>query len=254
MSDRRVKRANDIGGDTLNRSDLIPCRNSGACPLRCLPDDLHDEFGEDWGDLALHMNPLPKRTKIFSEHDRFDALYAIRSGCVKKWRVLSGGRTQIVGFYFPRDIIGFSGVVNREYATTAETLDTTALCVVQFDNLQRKARSRKETSHKLFQLFARYDYAEKQLIRILRAPSADSRVAAFVAQMADRYSLLGFSGTRFRLPMSRKDIANYLGLTVERTSRAFSRLVSENLLRVDNREIEVTDKQAIDELAGVCFI
>lgn len=241
-------------GRSFHKGGEIPYQGVDIASLQCLPDHLRDDFGSTWGELAIHMNPLPSRTKIFFEDDRFGAIYAIRSGSIKKSRLLKNGKEQIVGFYFAKDIVGISGVASQRYTTTAETLDTTALCIVPFKLLEEKARNHVATKRKLFELFADCAEADQKLIRILRTKSADSRVAAFIVYMVNHFSKRGLSDNHFRLPMSRKEIANYLGLTMETTSRSLSRLANDGMLQVDNREIRIIDRLGINNLAGVCFI
>jgi CRP/FNR family transcriptional regulator len=81
--------------------------------------------------------------------------------------------------------------------------------------------------------------------------SADERVAALMLSISTRNARRKLSSTQFRLPMSRVDIGNYLGLTVETVSRVFSRMQKMDILRVDNKEIEILDIQGLQTMANL---
>jgi len=79
--------------------------------------------------------------------------------------------------------------------------------------------------------------------------TADERMAAFLLSLSRRYAARGFSASRFRLTMTRTDIANYLRLAAETVSRVFRRFEEQGLLRVDRRDIEILDSAQLEELA-----
>jgi CRP/FNR family transcriptional regulator len=89
---------------------------------------------------------------------------------------------------------------------------------------------------------------DQQLITLLSKNSADERVASLMISISTRNARRKLSATQFRLPMSRVDIGNYLGLTVETVSRVFSRMQKMDMLKVDNKEIEILD---LDSLRGM---
>lgn len=221
----------------------------------CLPADLRSALGHECDALVVHYaDPLPKGTRIFGEGETFSGLFALRSGSVKKYHLMPDGQEQIVGFFFRGDILGLSGVGGGAYMMTAQTLDTTSICEISFDSLDRLAQTRPDVQRKLYELLHLQFVAEQRLQTILRSPSGESRVAAFLVYLAERFSERGLSSTRLHLPMTRRDIGNYLGLTVETVSRAFSQFAKDGVLRVDNREIGITRPDKLHEIAGVCFL
>jgi len=102
-----------------------------------------------------------------------------------------------------------------------------------------------------FQLMSREITEDQLLITLLSKNSADERVAALMLSISTRYARRKLSATQFRLPMSRVDIGNYLGLTVETVIRVFSRMQKLNIMRVDNKEIEILDPQALRKMANL---
>lgn len=245
-------------GSDNDGSDVLSggAPSSEACPLEfpCLPADLRSMLGHECERLVVHYpDPLPKGTRIFGEGQEFTGLFAIRSGCVKKYHLMSDGQEQIVGFFFRGDILGLSGVGGDAYLMTAQTLDTTSVCEIPFENLEHLAHTRPEVRRKLYELLHQQFVAEKRLQSILRMPSSESRVAAFLVYLSEHFSNRRLSRTRLHLPMTRRDIANYLGLTVETVSRTFSQFAKSEILKVENRDVGITQPERLQQIAGVCF-
>jgi len=92
---------------------------------------------------------------------------------------------------------------------------------------------------------------DQQLITLLSKNSADERVASLMLSISTRNARRKLSATQFRLTMSRVDIGNYLGLTVETVSRVFSRMQKLEILRVDNKEIKILDVPGLQKMANV---
>ena len=92
--------------------------------------------------------------------------------------------------------------------------------------------------------------SDQQLVALLSKNSAEERVATLLLSISARNAKRGLSGSRFRLPMSRADIGNYLGLTVETVSRVFSRFQKQGILDVDKKEIGILDIPGLQQLAN----
>ena len=95
---------------------------------------------------------------------------------------------------------------------------------------------------------------DQQLILMLARKDADGRIAGLLVDLARRYYARGCSAHAFQLPMSRQDIACYLGLAVETVSRTLTRFQDSGLLKVNRREVEFLDPSALCRLAGVCCL
>jgi CRP/FNR family transcriptional regulator len=91
---------------------------------------------------------------------------------------------------------------------------------------------------------------EQNVMLLLGNMRAEQRFAAFLVNLASRYAARGYSSTAFQLRMSREEIGNYLGLTIESISRLLSRLKRQGLLRVANREIELLQPERLRAIAA----
>jgi CRP/FNR family transcriptional regulator len=223
------------------------CRLTGIClPLALESDDIRQL------DRIIHRSkPLQKNQHLYRESDEFQSVFAVRSGTLKAYKTTDDGREQVTGFYFPGEILGMDGISNNTHASSAKALETTAICEIPFASLERLSSLMPSLQRHFFQLMSREITEDQLLITLLSKNSADERVAALMLSISNRNARRKLSATQFRLPMSRVDIGNYLGLTVETVSRVFSRMQNLQMLRVDNKEIEILDVAALAKMANV---
>jgi len=244
--------------NTGDISNLVACTHDyqvkcGNCRLNslCLPLALESEDIEQLDSIIQRSKPLQKSNHLYREGDEFQSVFAVRSGTIKAYKTTDDGREQVTGFYFPGEIVGMDGISNNTHASSAKALETSALCEIPFTSLERLSTLMPSLQRHFFQLMSREITADQQLITLLSKNSADERVAALLLSISTRNSRRKLSATQFRLPMSRVDIGNYLGLTVETVSRVFSRMQKMEILHVDNKEIDILD---IEGLRGVADI
>ena len=215
--------------------------NNTLKPVSGLPNGLANRCAV-WSEFKYRQG-----SKIFGEAEPADYVYRVREGAVRAHKLLSDGRRQIGAFHLPGDIFGVeSGEVHR---FTAETIvDTTvwmAKCRSLFAGL---AKGDIPTAKNVRDLITRsLEQVENHLLLLGRQTSLE-RVAAFLTEMDRR------SGQPdvIRLPMSRRDIADYLGLTLETVSRALSMLRDEGILSFigkTQREIVLHDRRKLGQRA-----
>ncbi|HEU4780936.1 MAG TPA: cyclic nucleotide-binding domain-containing protein [Steroidobacteraceae bacterium] len=196
--------------------------------------------------LVAHVGPFAEGEHLFREGDPFEAIAAVRVGTVKTYVNDSEGREQVLGFFLPGEVIGLNAISQARYPCNAVALDSVMLCRFSFPNIAALAGRMPGLQQHLFKLLSE-DIGKAALLA--GNFTADERMAAFVVSMSRRHAVRGFSASRFRLSMTRTDIANYLRLASESVSRGFSRLQDAGLLQVDRREIEITDSAKLEALA-----
>lgn len=155
----------------------------------------------------------------------------------------------MTGFYLPGEIFGWDGIDNSLHSNTAMTLETTALCEIPFVRFEEISRTMPILQKHFMRLMAKELTSDQELIGLLAKSSAEERVASLLLSLSSRLKRQHLSATRFRLPMSRADIGNYLGLTVETVSRVFSRFQSFELILCDKKEIEIINLNGLSKLA-----
>ena len=227
----------------------IACKDCMLHPL-CLPLSLGDD-GVDQLEAIIHRGrPLQKGDYLFQQGDSFDSIYAIRSGSLKAYSITSTGQEQIVGFFFPTEIVGLAAVNCYTHPVSAVALETTAVCEIPFARMEQLFEELPALRQRVMSVMGKElrDYQEMMLI--LSKKTADERVATFLMNLALRFARRGFSANAFRLTMSRNEIGNYLGMAVETVSRVFTRFQKQDRIRVHGKEVEILDPNALWALAG----
>jgi CRP/FNR family transcriptional regulator len=217
-----------------------------AFSAACLEQGFDKSRLEELHVLVAHVGPFEEGVHIFREGDPFEAKAAVRMGTVKTYVTDSEGREQVQGFFLPGEVIGINANSQARYPCNAVALDPVMLCRLSFPNIAALASRMPGLQQHLFRLLSE-DIGKAALLA--GNFTADERMAAFVVSLSRRHAVRGFSPTRFRLAMTRTDIANYLRLASESVSRGFSRLQDAGLLRVERREIENTDFPRLEALA-----
>lgn len=213
------------------------CGTCAFAPV-CLPGGYDKTALSELHCLIEHVGPLHAEAHVFRVNDPFVAIYAVRAGMVKTYAVDEQGREQVQGFFLPGELVGLSGIYPSRYPCNAVALDTVTLCRFSFPAMATLAARLPGLQEQLFRLLSK-DIGSATLLA--GDFSADERLAAFLIGLSDRYGARGFSATRFRLSMSRADIANYLRLATETVSRVLRRFQDERLIAVDRREMEIRD-------------
>jgi CRP/FNR family nitrogen fixation transcriptional regulator len=205
----------------------------------------HDKFGEmiQRFDLQAKVSHYDKGAEIFWEESATDYVYQVTSGAVRNYKLLSDGRCQITAFYLPGDIFGFDCGARRQ--TTADAIVKTGVRAVKRMEIEAAASKDSFVSHLLLEMAIEdLEHARNQIV-LLGRKTAIERVAAFLLEMEQRLP----STYTLPLPMCRRDIGDYLGLTLETVSRALSQFHEQGILDfLDARHIALKNR---DRLRGM---
>ena len=223
------------------------CNNCQLVSL-CLPFALEAGQIDELDSIIQRSKPLQKGQHLYREGDHFQSIYAVRAGTVKAYRTTDDGREQVTGFYFPGEILGMDGIGHNSHESSARALETAAICEIPFTSLEKLSATMPQLQRHVFQLMSREIAEDQQLMTLLSKSAADERVAALLLSISTRNARRNLSATRLRLSMSRVDIGNFLGLTVETVSRVFSRMQKQGVLHVENKEVEILDPEALREM------
>ena len=220
----------------------------GSCAFAsvCLPNGYDKSALAALHMIIEHVGPFPAETHVFRAHDPFLAVFAVRAGTVKTYVIDDEGREQVLGFHLPGELIGLNAIWSAQYPCNAVTLENATLCRFSFPAMAELATRVPNLQQQLFRLMSK-DIVDSSLLG--GDFSADERLAAFLVRLSQRYAARGYSPTRFRLTMSRADIANYLRLAPETVSRVLRRFQDEALIDVDRREFELAQPERLAHLA-----
>ena len=193
---------------------------------------------------------VPKGSALFHLGDKTEAVYGIRSGTLKTQLEDASGQVQITGFLLPGEILGMDGLLNNTHVSHAIALEDSEVCVIRLDEMDKLSLHIPALQQQLRRLMSKEINRSHLLVMSLGSLRSEQRLAAFLLNLSHRLAALGYSPYEFVLRMSREEIGNYLGLTLETVSRLFSRFAREGLLHIHQREVHIIDMQALRLLSG----
>lgn len=227
--------------------DRCAIRNGAVCSA------LNDGELEELNKIARRRT-VPAGQVIMSDSEPAEFFANIVSGVVKLTKTLSDGRQQIVGLQFPPDFLGRA--YRSSYPFFAEAANEVMLCCFPRESFERLLNISPELEHRLFENTLDELDSAREWMLLLGRKSAEEKVASFVHMIARRSASIGCSQAaqprfaQFDLPLTRADIADFLGLTIETVSRQITRLKTRGLIEIhSNREIVVPDMQALAAIA-----
>jgi CRP-like cAMP-binding protein len=195
------------------------------------------------GVLAQAMLGVPMKfgagSEIYGEGEPVEYVYEVAHGAVRTVKVLTDGRRTLGGFYFAGDIFGLEE--GDEHSLSAEAIADTAVRVIKRRTLIRMAGYDRDLARQLFVATSR-EIARVHNHALMLIKTAQERVGSFLIEMGERISI----GDLVVLPMSRQDIADYLGVTIETVSRTFTILEGTAAIALPNaRTVVLRDRAAL---------
>lgn len=186
---------------------------------------------------------------LFHQGDPATRVFTLTKGMLKLYRLLADGRRQVTGFMQPGDFLGIS--IDDEHAFSAEALEPAQLCWFPRNRFDDFVEDHGAMERELYRMAAHELAAAQQQLVLLGRKTATERLASFLLAFAARADGPQDPGTDVvRLPMSRSDIADYLGLTKETVSRVISALRRDRVIRLQALDrVEIVDPQALEQCA-----
>jgi CRP/FNR family transcriptional regulator, nitrogen fixation regulation protein len=227
----------------LMRTAMHPTSSRPATTVRGrngLPSRAH----EPGSALDLMGAPMPfvRNVEIYGENEPAEYLYKVVSGAVRTYRVLDDGRRQIGAFLLPGDMFGLEA--GATHASSAEAIADSVVLVIKRSAVIALAERDGEVARQLWTLTAR-ELARVQNHMLLLIRNAQERIASFLLEMAERAP----NADCVYLPMSRQDIADYLGLTIETVSRTLTQLEQDAAIELrSSRRIVLRDQSRLNRL------
>jgi CRP/FNR family transcriptional regulator len=228
-------------------------RGCGSCALHelCLPAGIDSDDLKRL-DTAVHdRRSLGRGKMLFRQGDSFHALYVVRTGALKTFVESPDGDTQVLGFSLPGEIVGVDALSGDFHLCGAIALEQTSICELPYEQLQRVLAEVPSLQRQLMRFISREIVSEQHHLVVMGKQQAQERLAIFLRSLSERYGRLSRDSSNLVLPMSRSDIANYLGLVIETVSRLFSRMESAGVLAVDRKSVRILRP---DLLAKMCAI
>ncbi len=189
--------------------------------------------------FAVHR--VARGATLLHQGAHAQALYIVHSGSFKSVKTAEDGYEHVLAFAWRRDVIGYDGLYREHYAFSAVALEDSRVVALPMAALAALRQRSPALDAALQVLIARQLAHAGEIAEVLSAVAADARLARFLVRLSARMAECGQSPRRLLLRMSRRDIANHLGLAHETISRSLRMLCDRGWLRVDNRELEILD-------------
>lgn len=198
--------------------------------------------------LSAGVKRLEAREHLFCEGDPAAHVYRIESGYVCIYKMMPDGRRQVVDFGYPGDLVGLGAGV--EHTTSAHALGVCRVRAVPMAALHQMARQDANLALSLYDTLAHELEAARGLLLSCCQHSAIERLASFLLMLSRRNARKGHDAATLFLPMTRSDIGDYLGLTIETVSRTFTKMKAMGLIELQQcTTVRLVDAAALERLA-----
>ncbi|WKB53456.1 Crp/Fnr family transcriptional regulator [Eleftheria terrae] len=192
--------------------------------------------------LTLQRRVVRAGDRIYQSGDSFACLHVLHSGFIKMVNLAADGREQVVSLHFKGDWLGFDGIANGRYGCDAVAMDTGEVWSIRYDELLQACTRQPALLGVLHEAMSREIGRDRDSMMSLCTLPADARVADFLRNWAEALAARGLRTDQITLRMTRAEIGNYLGMTLETVSRALSRLARGDMIRFSEkgrRDIEI---------------
>src|SRR4051812_19482038 len=193
---------------------------------------------------------------VYSAGERFESLFVLNSGLFKMVNLAADGREQVVSLKFRGDWLGFDGIAGGVYACDAVAMDTGEIWVIRYDELIAASIDCPALLSALHVAMSREIGRDRDSLMSVCTLPADARVAEFLRSWADSLAKSGMRSDQITLRMTRAEIGNYLGMTLETVSRALSKLARDEVIEFaekGRRDIRIPDVDALSAFVQRCL-
>jgi CRP/FNR family transcriptional regulator len=245
-----------ISADTISFDKPININalkvSCAACSMHqlCLPMGLEDADIDRLDKIIGKRRRLERDEALYKMGEPFRNLYAVRFGHFKTYQINAAGEAQITGFQMAGELLGMDAISGDRHHCDAVALEDSEVCEIPFAHLEELFGHVPALLRHFHRIMSQEIMREQNVMLLLGNMRAEQRFAVFLINLSARYAARGYSATRFQLRMSREDIGNYLGLTIESISRLLSRFKKLGLVQVDKREVELLEPARLKAMAA----
>lgn len=234
---------------TEGASPKASCRQCGLFDL-CFAQEVAENRRDELDLIIRRQRALPREQHLFHSGQAFRSVCVVQTGTVKTYQLSSEGDEIVTGFHLPGEMIGLDAIGREKHPEFAVALEDSRYCEIPFRDFQRILAESASLNNLMLRLLSS-DMAEtRELLVVIGRMDARARVAMFLLNMSRRLKRRGEDDMRFRLSMDRRDIANYLSLTIETVSRTLSWMQKQSMLSVRGKQVQLLDLDALLDTAG----
>lgn len=222
-------------------------RSCSECSLQmlCLPTSVDGRDLQRLDTVVQRRKPLAKGESLFRSGDPLRAVYVASEGSFKTVVVNTSGEEHVLGFHLPGELFGLDAIGSGHHRCEAVAMTDARVCELPFAQLTSIAAQLPSLQGQLLRVIGQSADRDHDHVDLLSRRQAGERVALFVHSLSQRFRRIGRPADDFQLPMSRDEIARYLGLVLETVSRGFSRLHEDGVIEVRGRRVRILDEEAL---------
>ncbi|MDY7578659.1 fumarate/nitrate reduction transcriptional regulator Fnr [Herbaspirillum sp. RTI4] len=225
--------------------------NCSDCRMRqlCMPMNLGEEEIKRFYEI-ISRRRIRRGDYLYRMDDPFNNLYAIHCGYFKTYQTDFSGRQQINGFQMAGALLGMDAIHTGRHQCHSMALEDGEICIIPFFRLETLFREIPRLLHHFHKMMSEEITREQNIMLLLGSMRAEQRLASFLINLSSNYAVRGYSSTCFQLRMSRADIGNYIGLSLETVCRLLTRFKKQGWLMVNQREVKLLDIEKLTMLAS----
>lgn len=242
---------------TVSRASLAPsieprcvCPDCGFIRSHLL-SKLSPRERMQFNDLVEHRSPIRCKDRVHHSGSAFKWINFVHSGFLKTVITDKHGRGQTVGFKTAGDPVGLDAIGSGEYECDTVALEDSSVCRIRYFHFEQLTRDIPALQQRFHRLMGQEIAANLRMTHLLRGRDAESSVATFLLNLSARLTPCNSAGTRFRLPMERRDIASFLGLKLETVSRILTHFGKLQIIATRGRDIEIKSITRLRQLLSL---
>lgn len=216
----------------------------------CLPMGLDDADINRLDKIIGGRRRIARDERLYQMGEPFRHLFAIRFGHFKTYQINPAGEQQITGFQMAGELLGMDAISGDRHHCDAVALEDSEVCEIPFSRLEELFAQVPTLLRHFHRIMSQEITREQNVMLLLGNMRAEQRFAVFLINLSARYAARGYSPNSFQLRMSREDIGNYLGLTIESVSRLLSRFKKQGWIKVDKREMTLLEPAHLKAMAA----
>ena len=223
-----------------------------TCNLRevCIPCGFSERETERLDEMVYTRRPIKRGESVYRSGDKFQSIYAVRSGSFKTNQTLEDGREQVTGFLMAGELLGLDGIGPDVHGCSAVALEDSQVCVIPYSRIEQISHDVPGMQRQFHKLMSREIVREHGVMMLLGSMRAEERLAVFLLNLSQRFTARGYSAAEFNLRMTRDEIGSFLGLKLETVSRLFSRFHDESLINIRQKSVKILDESGLRNIIG----
>ena len=212
----------------------------------------HELPADELGLLESSTKPdqsVKRNQHLFHAGQDMKSVRVLRSGSIKSYQISPDGEEVVSGFFLPGEVIGLDAISSEKHPGFAVALEDSETCDIPLSEFLKMLKDSPKLNEVMIRLLSEEMVETRELLLVVGRLEAKTRVALFLLSLSRRLARRNQNPDQFKLSMDRRDIANYLGVTIETVSRTLSNFQRKEIIEVHGKQIRILDRQALEQLA-----